>query len=79
MLTKYLVGKPTRLWNKYLLQALFTTQVHLHAVTKMSPFYLLYSLHPWIPLDVNDEVNSEEKASTADHLMDMQQWEGIED
>ncbi|KAL1954575.1 hypothetical protein VTO42DRAFT_1051 [Malbranchea cinnamomea] len=45
----------------------------------MSPFYLLYGLHPRIPSDVNDETNSGEKASTVDHSVGTQQFEGWED
>ncbi|KAL1956619.1 hypothetical protein VTO42DRAFT_6966 [Malbranchea cinnamomea] len=79
MLTKYLVGKPTRSWDEYLPQALFATRVRLHAVTKISPFYLLYGFHPRIPSDTNGGANSEEKASTADCLVGAQQLEGMED
>ena len=54
MLTKYLVGKPIRLWDEFLPQSLFAAWIRQHTVTKLSPFYLLYSLHPCIPLDQND-------------------------
>ena len=54
MLTKYLISKPTRLWDEFLPQSLFTAQIRQHTVTKFLPFYLLYSLHPCIPLDQND-------------------------
>jgi transposase InsO family protein len=51
MLTKYLMGKPTRLWDQYLTQALFATRVRVHATSKYSPFYLLYGCQPFRPTD----------------------------
>jgi transposase InsO family protein len=51
ILTKYLMGKPTRLWDEYLLQALFATRIRQHTATGMSPFYLLYGIQPRIPSD----------------------------
>jgi transposase InsO family protein len=56
MLTKYLVGKPTRLWDEYLHQALFAARIRIHTVTKKSPFYLLYGLSPRIPSDPNTPI-----------------------
>ena len=53
MLTKYLIGKPTRLWDRFLAQALFATRVRLHAVSKRSPFYLVYGINPRLPSDEN--------------------------
>lgn len=60
MLTKYLMDKPTRLWDEYLSQALFAARVRLHAVTKKSPFYLLYGVHPRIPADDNEPKGTDE-------------------
>ena len=53
MLTKYLMGKPTRLWDTFLSQALFALRVRLHATTKKSPFYLVYGINPRLPSDEN--------------------------
>jgi hypothetical protein len=59
MLTKYLLGKPTRLWDQYLDQALFACRVRTHSTTHTSPFYLVYGNHPRLvgddnhPLDVD--------------------------
>ncbi|OQD73316.1 hypothetical protein PENANT_c212G08917, partial [Penicillium antarcticum] len=53
MLTKYLMGKPTRLWDEYLYQALFATRVREHSVTKQSPFFLVYGTTPRIPSDTD--------------------------
>jgi hypothetical protein len=38
MLTKYLLGKPTRLWDLYLDQSIFTCRIRTHATTKTSPY-----------------------------------------
>ncbi|OBT84925.1 hypothetical protein VE02_06636 [Pseudogymnoascus sp. 03VT05] len=51
MLTKYLYGKPVRIWDEYLMQAVFATRIRIHAVSKYSPFYLLYSVNPKLPGD----------------------------
>jgi len=59
MITKYLLGKPTKLWDLYLDQALFACRVRTHSTTHTSPFYLVYGKHPRLlgddnhPLDVN--------------------------
>ena len=53
MLTKYLAGKPMKLWDKYLSQALFTTRIQVHVTHEKSSFYLLYSHHPFLPSDEN--------------------------
>jgi transposase InsO family protein len=45
-------GKPQR-WDEYLKQSLFAIRVRKHAVTKHSPFYLLYGVHPRIPGDTH--------------------------
>ena len=62
MLTKYLLGKPTKLWDLYLDQALFACRVRAHATTRTSPYYLVYGKHPRLvsddnyPLDVDTPV-----------------------
>src|SRR5271170_5245666 len=53
MITKYLLGKPTKLWDLYLDQALFACRVRTHATTKTSPFYLLYGRQPHLFGDPN--------------------------
>lgn len=42
MLTKYLIDKLTKFWDKYLSQALFTTRIWINSLSKYSPYYLLY-------------------------------------
>jgi hypothetical protein len=51
MLTKYLVGKPTQLWDEYLHLAIFVAHIHNHAQTGRSPFYLLYGVELKLPGD----------------------------
>jgi len=53
MLGKFMLGKPTRLWDLYLDQALFACRVRTHSTTKTSPFYLLYGTHPHLLGDDN--------------------------
>ena len=59
MITKYLLGKPTKLWDLYVDQALFACRVRTHSTTKASPYYLVYGKHPRLlgddnyPLDLN--------------------------
>jgi hypothetical protein len=53
MLTKFMMGKPTMLWDQYLDQALSSTRVRTHSTTGYSPFYLKYGRHPILPLDKN--------------------------
>jgi transposase InsO family protein len=50
MLTKLSDGNKER-WDEFLPQALFSLRVKTHAVTKYSPFYLLYGIEPRIPGD----------------------------
>ena len=40
-------------WDEFLQQSLFALRVRKHAVTKYSPFYLLYGVHPRLPGDTN--------------------------
>jgi transposase InsO family protein len=51
-ITKLSDGSPDR-WDEFLPQALFSIRVRTHAVTKFSPFYLMYGVHPRIPMDTN--------------------------
>ncbi|KAH9273057.1 hypothetical protein BASA83_004631 [Batrachochytrium salamandrivorans] len=41
-------GRPDR-WDEYLQQTVFALRVRKHAVTKQSPFYLLYGTPPRLP------------------------------
>ena len=59
MLTKYLMGKPTRLWDEYLPQTLFATRVHEHTTMGRSPFYMLYGVEPRIPSDPNEPLGTD--------------------
>ena len=65
MLTKLLLGKPTKLWDLYLDQALFACRIRTHSTTKISPFYLVYGKHPRLLGDSN--VPLAEDAITADN------------
>lgn len=51
-ITKLSDGAKDR-WDEFLPQALFSIRVRTHAVTKFSPFYLLYGVHPRIPGDTS--------------------------
>ena len=46
MLSKYMLGKPLRIWDLYLDQALFACRVRTSRTTKTSPFYLVYGQQP---------------------------------
>ena len=59
MLAKFMLGKPTRLWDLYLDQALFACRVRTHTTTKTSPFYLLYGRHPHLLGDPNEALPTE--------------------
>jgi hypothetical protein len=52
-------GRPER-WDEYLKQSIFAIRVRRHAVTKHSPFYLLYGVHPRIPGDTNPLESSQQ-------------------
>jgi hypothetical protein len=43
-------SRPDR-WDEFLNQSLLALRVRTHAVTKYSPFYLLYGVHPRLPGD----------------------------
>lgn len=51
LLTKMLIGKPTRLWDEYLPAALFSARVRSHSTQRMSPFFLVYGVEPRLPSD----------------------------
>ena len=53
MLGKLLLNKPTKLWDLYLNQAMFTCRIRTHSTTKTSPCYLLYDRHPHLLDDAN--------------------------
>ncbi|OQD82988.1 hypothetical protein PENSOL_c164G09093 [Penicillium solitum] len=59
--------KPTRLWDEYLTQAVFTARVREHVVSKRSPYYLVYGVHPRVlsdeshPLDTHPQEDREEQ------------------
>jgi hypothetical protein len=62
MLTKYLLGKPTKMWDLYLDQALFACRVRTHSTTQTSPYQLVYGQHPHLagddnyPLDIDTPI-----------------------
>jgi hypothetical protein len=60
MLTKYCMGLPTRVWDLYLHQALAAARFREHTVTKRSPFYLVYGVHPRLVGDKEPGAISEE-------------------
>jgi transposase InsO family protein len=82
-LTTLTLDSPKR-WDEYLNQTIFALRTRTHAVTKFSPFFLLYGVHPRIdydedmlppaslhyPLDELEEMeaNSEFYARTFDDL-----------
>lgn len=53
ILTNYLTGKSTKLWDKYLLKALFVTKIKVHSILKYSQCYLLYGQHHHLSFDDN--------------------------
>ena len=53
MISKLLFGKPTKLWDLYLDQALFACRVRTHSTMKTSPFYLVYGRQPHLLDDPN--------------------------
>jgi hypothetical protein len=59
MLGKLLLGKPTKLWDLYLDQALLACRVRTNATTKTSPFYLVYGKQPHLFGDVNKALPSD--------------------
>lgn len=61
-LTKMLIGKPTRLWDQYIGQALFAARTRIHSGSKRSPFYLLYGVHPRLP---GEEDKTDDKSASS--------------
>jgi Integrase zinc binding domain len=59
MLGKYLLNKPTKLWDQYLDQALWACRVRTNTTTHQSPFYLVYGVHPHLLGDPNWALPSE--------------------
>ena len=49
-LTTLTTGRPDR-WDEFLAQTTFALRVRKHAVTRKSPFYLLYGVEPRLPGD----------------------------
>lgn len=73
MLTKYLMGKPTRLWDEYLTQAVFAARVREHTVSKRSPYYLVYGVQARISSDGSsspDSRSQEDRDEQIRHLSD---------
>ncbi|KAI3638678.1 hypothetical protein MIR68_003176 [Amoeboaphelidium protococcarum] len=50
-------GNPSR-WDEYLAEAVFGIRVRTHAVTKSSPFYLMFGVNPRIPGDTHPPLSS---------------------
>jgi hypothetical protein len=53
MLGKLLLGKPMEWWDMYLDQALFQCRARTNAMTRTSPFYLVYGNRPHLFGDIN--------------------------
>jgi hypothetical protein len=72
MLTKYLMGKPTKAWDLFLAQAVVAARIREHAVTGLSPFYLVYGVHPRLPSDdlSKDVLPFAERAEELQNLSD---------
>lgn len=51
-ITTLVEGHPDR-WDEYLPQIIFSLRVRTHAVTKFSPFFLLYGYEPRLPGDTD--------------------------
>ena len=69
ILAKCLYGRPTNMWDEYLNQAVFATRIRIHAVSKYSPFYLLYGVDPKLPGDSIEgrDTSAEAKIEEAIH------------
>jgi len=71
MITKYLYGKPVRMWDEYLTQSLFATRIRTHSITKQSPFFLLYGVQPrlrneeLVPYEAENAIKRHEVANEA--------------
>ena len=74
MISKYLVGKPTRLWDQYLNQALFTCRICTNHTTKISPYFLVYGQQPHLLWDSHVAMEASTPAmSHEQRLLDL--WE----
>ena len=62
-----MADKLTKLWNEYLLQALFTMRIWVHVTHEKSSFYLLYSHHPFLPSNENPSRSLELAISNEEH------------
>ncbi|KOS36099.1 hypothetical protein ACN38_g13208 [Penicillium nordicum] len=71
MLTKYLMGKPTRLWDEYLTKALFATRVREHTVTRKSPYFLVYGVQPRIVTDEDSPVADQAKTDRDEQIQQL--------
>ncbi|KAH9245951.1 hypothetical protein BASA81_016547 [Batrachochytrium salamandrivorans] len=56
-LTTLVHGKRDR-WDEYLPQVLLALRTRTHAVTKFSPFFLLFGIHPRLPTDETPPQNT---------------------
>ena len=66
MLGKFLLNRPTKLWDLYLDQAVFACRVRTHTMTKTSPFYLLYGRHLHLLGDRNVALSSDAELAPPD-------------
>jgi transposase InsO family protein len=67
-LTALTNGNPV-LWDLFLKQVLFSIRVRKHAVTKYSPFYLMYGVQPTLPGDLRNPELPPVPLSDADVLV----------
>jgi hypothetical protein len=58
-LSKFLLGKPTKLWDLYLDKVIFACRVRIYTTNKTSPFYLVYGRHPHLLGDDNKALPSD--------------------
>jgi len=66
MLGKLLLNKPTKLWDLYLNQAVFTCHIRTHLTTKTSPFYLVHGRQPQLLGDTNVVMSSDAELAPHD-------------
>jgi hypothetical protein len=62
ILAKTLYGKPVAMWDEYLSQAVFACRIRTHAISRRSPFWLLYGIEPRLPGDPIEELPPELEA-----------------
>ena len=63
MITKLLIGKPTKHWDLYLNQALFASRIRTNQTTNTSPFYLLYGTKPHFVWDTHTAMDIQTPAA----------------